>query len=307
MIIIEGPDGTGKTTLAESIRVATKLGKQVIVHCGPPPKTDSEMVSGAWMQYLEMMTSEKVPMNAIMDRFIYGERVYGPILRQDVRFGRTHQRMLERLLFNRRAVVIFCRTKYIEAKQRWAERAKIGRELFDNDEQYRQIWDRFDTITSQTELPRTVWDPFRWTVETLLGEIALLRAPVNMGPGHGMFQSTSTLFVGDFASSRSWPQDWPAIAYDGHYERFAQQLLDADIPERDLYWVNSAKMSPHGMISQSPSFLSALRPKKIVAFGTAGKNWCQEFGIEDAQFVPSILGWFASHPLSIHPAIASWR
>ena len=70
ILIIEGPDGSGKTTLAE------KLSKQTgfpVIHRSQP-KTEEEkanMMKG----YMETIKSGK---NAIFDRCWYSEMAYGP-------------------------------------------------------------------------------------------------------------------------------------------------------------------------------------------------------------------------------------
>lgn len=71
IIILEGPDGSGKTTFANDL--AAKFGFRV-AHEGPPPQ-DSHPIQ-YYSDVLEQRRSE-FP-NWIFDRFAFGERIYGP-------------------------------------------------------------------------------------------------------------------------------------------------------------------------------------------------------------------------------------
>jgi hypothetical protein len=71
MFIIEGPDGSGKTTLAK--KIAAGFGVQIF-HAGGPPESHDELLSRVQFQYERF--------GSILDRAsIITERVYGPIIR----------------------------------------------------------------------------------------------------------------------------------------------------------------------------------------------------------------------------------
>lgn len=67
IVIIEGCDRTGKSTLASKIALA--IGGEVI-HCGKP-KTDD-----AYAEYLEMIAQLPSYKHYVFDRFYLGEYVY---------------------------------------------------------------------------------------------------------------------------------------------------------------------------------------------------------------------------------------
>ena len=73
IIIIEGPDGSGKTTLAEKLSRQTKYP---IIHRSQP-KTDEEKKT-MMGEYLQTIRSGK---NMIFDRCWYSEMAYGPVMR----------------------------------------------------------------------------------------------------------------------------------------------------------------------------------------------------------------------------------
>ena len=73
IIMLEGPDLAGKTTLAKMIR--RRIKNSVIVHRGPP--------TGTWDdEYLKPLQEMYETGGAyILDRWHWGETIYGPILR----------------------------------------------------------------------------------------------------------------------------------------------------------------------------------------------------------------------------------
>ncbi len=306
MIIIEGPDGTGKTTLAKKLRVALGLSSNAILHSGPPTKTGPHNVSGAWVDYTGVVFSSETPVNAVMDRFIYGERVYGPLLRNDRRFTIVHQRMIERLLFSTRSVVVFCLPPYEQARDNWKARREAKGELITDERVYEQTYQEFERIRREVQLPCIVWDPFLWPVEDLVKAIRNAKPPINVGPGHGMFSSDSTLLVGDFLSHDGQPMSWPAIEYASYSPMYklTVQLELARIREDQLYWVNSHKLAPRGkVLNRMIDFLEIMKPRKIISVGEGGNAWIRENRITAQAFVPGVIEWFNQHPFADHPLI----
>lgn len=102
MIIIEGPDNAGKTTLAK------KLSKRLdlpMVHSVRPKRGDSPEV------VLSHSNSQLQPQNAILDRvYAISEWVYGRVIRGKTALGHFHsQALLD--LYHRPYLIIHCRPK----------------------------------------------------------------------------------------------------------------------------------------------------------------------------------------------------
>ena len=83
VIIIEGADNVGKTTLSKFLAEAFSLFKPTIVHCGPPPG-DGQSALKFQQQYLRRTMVEVKAEEGleIWDRSIVGECVYGPLYRK---------------------------------------------------------------------------------------------------------------------------------------------------------------------------------------------------------------------------------
>lgn len=74
-VIVEGPDGAGKSTLIESARQKDRYFVRV-QSSGPPP---SIIAVNRWLRWLGQFPKE---LNLVCDRIpVISERIYGPILR----------------------------------------------------------------------------------------------------------------------------------------------------------------------------------------------------------------------------------
>lgn len=94
LIIVEGPDGAGKTTLAKAISEET--GAEYI-HAGPPR-------AHPMAEYI----CELPRHDAVLDRWHLGEMIYGPLYRGQAGMTSLQFAALEQFLEQRGAVVVLC-------------------------------------------------------------------------------------------------------------------------------------------------------------------------------------------------------
>lgn len=99
IIILEGPDGSGKTTLANKIKDQTGY---TLLHRSH--KTDTEATC-LFDEYAQVIKSGK---NCIMDRGWYSEMVYGPVMRGNSIITYPQMYELERMLAKNGALIIHC-------------------------------------------------------------------------------------------------------------------------------------------------------------------------------------------------------
>ncbi len=100
-IIIDGPDGTGKTTLAKELSIQLDWP---IKHLGVP-KTKEEKL-GMFDMYIEEASKAE---HAIYDRWAYSEMVYGPLMRRASYIDALQMQFIERtLLTNGGAIWLYC-------------------------------------------------------------------------------------------------------------------------------------------------------------------------------------------------------
>jgi thymidylate kinase len=97
MIVVEGCDNTGKTTLIQTL-VARFPGLHSIKSPGP----------GAALGQWVIDELSKDDLYAIYDRFFFSEYVYGPILRGKVCYSKAQQGRIRHLMRTQKPVVIWC-------------------------------------------------------------------------------------------------------------------------------------------------------------------------------------------------------
>ena len=134
IIIIEGPDGSGKTTLANKIKDQTGY---ILLH------RSHETDAGAASLFEEYAQVIKAGKNCIMDRSWYSEMVYGPVMRDgsDISFHQMYE--LERLLAKNGALVIHCTAP--EATL-WKRCLKRGEDYVTTKDAFHKICNDFDAL-----------------------------------------------------------------------------------------------------------------------------------------------------------------
>lgn len=116
MIIIEGVDGSGKTTLCKEIASTLELQYVKI----PRHKGDNEL--DGFKFYLQQ--AEQLPLDCVVDRFHLGEYVYPKLYADDRRKPLTtwQQHAIERVLLARGAVLL-----YVTARPDWIAGNRVKR------------------------------------------------------------------------------------------------------------------------------------------------------------------------------------
>lgn len=103
IIIVEGPDGSGKTTLAE--KIAKQTGYALLHRSQPKSEEEKARMMD---EYLQVIKSGK---SVVMDRCWYSEMVYGPIMRDATCITYPEMYVLERMLCRKGALIIYCTDK----------------------------------------------------------------------------------------------------------------------------------------------------------------------------------------------------
>ncbi len=135
IFIIEGPDGSGKTTLAK--RLSKQTGYKIIRSV--QPETDEEKAQ-MMNQYVSTIRTRK---NMIFDRCWYSEMVYGPVMRDASVISYPQMYDLERQLMKAGAMIIYCTDSKAALWSRCQDRGEdyiVDRTTFD------KICDGFDQL-----------------------------------------------------------------------------------------------------------------------------------------------------------------
>lgn len=123
MIIVEGADGTGKTTLCKQI--AEKLNMQYL----KIPRHKNDMELNGFKFYVEQ--AESIPDNCIVDRFHIGEMVYPRLYTDDTRapLKMWQQHCIERVLKIRGAVLVHVMSNYDFIEKNYKQRNELFSEI----------------------------------------------------------------------------------------------------------------------------------------------------------------------------------
>ena len=93
VIICEGPDNCGKTTLCELLKQEFAEMQPTVVHCGPPQTNDPLKFQVSYLKTTIRSFEENSGLE-IWDRSVIGECVYGPLYRQNEYDHETYERNL---------------------------------------------------------------------------------------------------------------------------------------------------------------------------------------------------------------------
>lgn len=100
IIIVEGPDGAGKTMLAQQLSRQTGYS---IEHFSKPETDEQKALMMG--EYLQIAKNGR---NIILDRCWYSEMVYGKVMRDQAYIDYPQMYELERALAKNGAIVIYC-------------------------------------------------------------------------------------------------------------------------------------------------------------------------------------------------------
>lgn len=132
LILLDGPDCAGKTTLAKAIEaeVKTQGGKAAVHHLGmPEPDKCWELHGEALLSYVEeMITQDKV---IIADRHFLSEGVYAAVYRKGSEYPFT-MRYMDMLFDRYRALKVICCPPVDDVVRVHADMKKVRREEYDS-------------------------------------------------------------------------------------------------------------------------------------------------------------------------------
>lgn len=135
IIIIEGPDGAGKTTLAK--KISEQTGYMLLHRTQPKTEEDKKRMMDEYVQVI------KAGKNCIMDRCWYSEMVYGPIMRDESVISFVQMYELESLLARNGALIIHCTAP---EQTLWKRCLRRGEDYIKDRETLKKIRDYFEDL-----------------------------------------------------------------------------------------------------------------------------------------------------------------
>lgn len=134
IIIVEGVDGSGKTTLISLIEKAIpKHFQKHFHHCGPLTGTVEQ-------EYYDPLTRVRFDTFFVGDRWHVGEMIYGPIYRGESKVTKRWKNDIEDLLDRRGSVKVIMKPGLDVVTSRLKERG----EDYLQDEHVKEVYDFYD-------------------------------------------------------------------------------------------------------------------------------------------------------------------
>ena len=277
VIILEGPDGGGKTTLARWLR--DQRGYQIVKTNAPSPK---ENVFKSYTDSLLAAVESGQP--TVLDRHYLGEGIYGPLLRGEDRLGRQGRDLLERLIAACGVRLVICSPPWAELVKGWAGKD----DLLKRQAQLRQVRQAY--LSEARRLGLEVYD---WT-RAADGPVSYLKVMPSLPDGVTGYHTADVLFVGERAGKKTVVWDLPFHNVTGSARYLWESLQSVDgWEERRGAWTNAfdAEGKPRAlwMIVKALS-----RTRRVIALGDIAHRECKHQDINDV-VVPHPQYWRRFH------------
>lgn len=293
LLIFEGPDGAGKTTLIQQLQEL--LGTTPRVYHSTPPKKGADKA----LEFLPPLFADE---EAWLDRSWYSEMIYGTVMRGHSLIDVARRRVLERLYLTAGAVQVWCLPSYNICARTW--RLRRASEHVQDEAQFKNIYDLYALHGQHQKLPTIRYDYRTCSPQALLDKLHAMPVHGHAGPGVGHWHAGhSILLVGERPNLKGKRYlgpfcSWAKTGCSG----WLSQMLEANgITEQQLYWINARGVD--GEFTDA-AFLRQLRPRSVIALGKEAAHWC-EYVAELPFFhaVPHPQHWKRFHSKKPYPLI----
>jgi hypothetical protein len=259
VIILEGPDGSGKTTLAKNLE---KFG-YTYLHQGPPGQEN------LFERYKRVLTTyQRTGGKVVCDRLFHGELVYGPVMRGHSRLTEYQLCYLE--LLARDSVMVWCSAPPEKLVQR-------GDPIY-NSVDPEELLDRYSALASRSSINLQIhYDSYQMDAETTAPMLARMDKLKEPWPFRGVGNRYPlTVLVGEGWPGRLPPPGddrWDMEPYVSMRPFDASQsgrfLLDAIGGEPGIYLTNARKQWTTKSVAELRLELQSLGTEnwKLLALG----------------------------------------
>jgi len=140
IIICEGPDGSGKTTLAKN------FSHYEYIHNGAFETSDKAF--NAYVNQIDKLTPQS---NVFVDRMHISERIYGTIY-HGFNMDDSKYYHVDNLLNQLGAIVLLCIPPYEVALSNW--KSRLHEEMLSDEDIFKQIYQRYEAMVYSSRFAR---------------------------------------------------------------------------------------------------------------------------------------------------------
>lgn len=277
IVVLEGPDGGGKTTLAQSL---VKNHGYRYVHVTAPKPGEDVLNTYATLLY----AAHKDGKDIVFDRLHLGEFVYGDIFRGSNSLGREGLHLILRLVNAYDVRVFVCLPPFGEALKNW----KAKKEDFaKTPAKYAEVYEYFERMIGTYN-----WGYPSSYDYTRHPDPYAKSTPLTLPPEVVGAHEASFLFVGDQANHPNLDVPFMSLSGSSHY--LYECLHAAGFREREMRFMNARKIS-----GELNSVLAASRGSgnrlSVVALGGRAAKVCSGAVFSDVSHVPHPAYWKRFH------------
>lgn len=231
ILIIEGPDGVGKSTLARLLADTYNLQYH---HEGPlPPGVNALDYYGGVLQRARRHRHDTAQ-GTVLDRLFLGETVYGPLLRKGSRLDPAGVILMQRLVSAAGAMQILCLPPYEVCLRNWqSDRPELISR--DSEDVFRASYIGF----AEQVAGQYLFDYTRSNLDDLLSRVSMTRTTPRCTLNYIGSPNAQILFVGERGSQKeSATVDLPFWGTDNS-SQFLNFTLAGLFREADMAFVNA--------------------------------------------------------------------
>jgi thymidylate kinase len=301
IIVIEGCDGAGKSTLAHTLADMFDL---TVHHEGPPPADVPALEHyGALVESHRWAIARGNIKGVVFDRLALGERVYGPVYRGVDTLGADNWRIFKRVLTAADALQVYCVPPFKVCLENWL--ARRGQEMLQREEQLRAVFDLYNQLVIR-EPPPNPFFIYDYTqpglLDRLVARVSEMHVRRYLGLPPGVIGSTYAryLLVGERGSqATSQTADLPFFGHVNSSKYLTEALDAAGYHEREMAFTNAERWD-----NQPVEWPKTYR---TIALGEKAGMECLRREITNLVMVPHPQYWRRFHSLEIETYVEMLR
>jgi len=260
VVILEGPDGGGKTTLAKHFE---SIGFTYL-HEGPPPLS-CDLIDYYKMRLYQALIHD---VDCVFDRLHLGETIYGSIMRNNDRLGLNGVNLFERVARSKAVFQYLCLPSQPTLEANFKEKIKEKDDYVKSWSNFFAIRDRYDEVNAIFK-----WPIYNYEIDSPDKIAEYIVNPVRqvfLPSGAIGSIDAEILFIGD-VPNHPWV-DLPFFALTGSSGYFNEALALTGLAENQVAISNA--YSPDGKGHDLHQLIACLpRLRYVLVMGNVAEHW----------------------------------